>query len=254
MNSKKSKLLLSMKSVSLEIPLFNELPRTIKSSLVDSITGGKFSKKQGNNYIKAIQNINLKVYEGERIGLIGHNGAGKTTFLRLISGIYTISSGELIAKKKIYPMIDKSLLISSELSAFKAIKANYLLANNSLIGFDDFCKNIINFSGLGEYIYLPTKTFSQGMISRLTFSILTGLSHECLGLDEGFATGDMNFQIKAYDRLSEFISNSGTLFLASHSNELLTKFCKRGLVFNKGSIIFDGKINKAIDFYKKNYE
>ena len=254
MNSRKSKLLLSMKSVYLEIPLFNGIPRTIKSSLVDSITGGKFSRKKGKNYIKAIQNINLQVFEGERIGLIGHNGAGKTTFLRLISGIYSISSGELILKKKIYPMIDKSLVISMELSAIKAIKAHYLLAKNSLIGFDDYCKNIIKFSGLAEYIYLPIKTFSEGMISRLNFSILTGLSHECLALDEGFATGDFNFQAKAYDRLYEFISNSGTLFLASHSNELLTRFCDRGLVFKKGSIVYDGDINKAIDFYQKKYE
>ena len=254
MNSEKSNLLLSMKSVSLEIPLFSAFPRTIKSSLIDSITGGKFSRKKGSCYVKAIQNINLKVYEGERIGLIGHNGAGKTTFLRLISGIYNISGGELITKKKIYPMIDKSLLISMELSAIKAIKAHYLLARNTLVGFDDFCKNIISFSGLGEYVYLPTKTFSEGMISRLNFSILTGLSHECLALDEGFATGDMNFQKKAYDRLSEFISKSGTLFLASHSNELLTKFCDRGLVFKKGSIVFDGNIDEAIEYYKKKYE
>ena len=254
MIQKKSKLLLSMKSVSLEIPIFAGLPRTIKSLLVDSITGGKFTRKKGKNFIKAVQNINLKVYEGERIGLIGHNGAGKTTFLRLISGIYNISSGELISKKNIYPMIDKSLLISMELSAIKAIKAHYLFAKNSLVGFDDFCKDVTDFSGLGEYVYLPTKTFSEGMISRLSFAILTSLSHECLALDEGFATGDMNFQQKAYNRLTEFISNSGTLFLASHSNELLTKFCDRGLVFSKGSIVFDGDIYKALEFYKKQYE
>ena len=151
-------------------------------------------------------------------------------------------------------MIDKSLLISLELSAIKAIKAHYLLTKNTLNGFDDFCNNIINFSDLGEYIYLPIKTYSEGMISRLQFSILTGFSHECLALDEGFAAGDMNFQKKAFDRLSEFISNSGTLFLASHSNEFLEKFCERGLVFNKGSIVFDGEINKALDFYKKIYE
>ena len=99
MNFKKTNLLLSLKSVSLEIPLLTETPLTIKSSLINSITGGKFQRKKGKNYITAIQNINLKVYEGERIGLIGHNGAGKTTFLRLISGIYNISSGQLKAKK-----------------------------------------------------------------------------------------------------------------------------------------------------------
>ena len=91
------------------------------------------------------------------------------------------------------------------------------------------------------------------MISRLQFSILTGFSHECLALDEGFAAGDINFQKKAYDRLSKFISNRDSFF-ASHSNELLKKFCERGIVFNKGSIVFDGSIDEAINFYKKKYE
>tara|TARA_S200000501_G_C20821452_1_gene743021 strand:- start:441 stop:1205 length:765 start_codon:yes stop_codon:yes gene_type:complete len=249
----KPKLILSLESASLEIPLFNNIDRTIKKSLISTITGGVLKKTKNKKFVNALQNINLKVYEGERVGLIGHNGAGKTTFLRLISGIYSISSGKLKARKKIYPMIHKSLLTSQELSAIKAIKAHYLLINNNLVGFDEFCQNVINFSGLGEYIYLPIKTYSEGMLSRLQFAILTGNSHDCLALDEGFATGDINFQIKAYDRLAQFIANSGTLFLASHSNELLIKFCKRGLVFDKGVIIFDGLINNAIDFYQKRY-
>ena len=148
-------------------------------------------------------------------------------------------------------MIHKSLLTSEELSGIKAMKAHYLLINQNLKGFEDFCGNVVNFSGLGEYIYLPLKTYSQGMLSRLQFAILTGCSHECLALDEGFATGDIDFQKKAFNRLTEFISNSGTLFLASHSNELLLRFCKRGLVFEKGTIAFDGPIEKALNFYEE---
>ena len=92
-------------------------------------------------------------------------------------------------------------------------------------GFEKFSKNVVNFFRREIYI-LPLKTYSQGMLSRLQFAILTGCSHECLALDEGFATGDIDFQKKAYNRLTDFISNSGTLFLASHSNELLLTFCK----------------------------
>tara|TARA_Y100000589_G_scaffold236435_1_gene223859 strand:+ start:808 stop:1578 length:771 start_codon:yes stop_codon:yes gene_type:complete len=253
MDNSKRKLMLSLKSASLDIPLFADYNRTIKTSLINTFTGGVVRKSKNNNYVRALQNINLKVYEGERIGLIGHNGAGKTTFLRLISGIYHVSKGSLITRKNIYPMIHKSLIISQELSAIKAIKAHYLLINNSLNGFNDFCQNVIEFSGLGDYIYLPIKTYSEGMISRLQFAILTGCSHECLALDEGFATGDINFQNKAYKRLSKFISDSGTLFLASHSNDLLIRFCNRGLVFDKGLIIYDGLIKNAIDFYQKKY-
>ena len=253
MVSTKPKIILSLKSASLNIPLFTNVNRTIKTSLINTVTGGMLKKSKNNNYVRALQNIDLKVYEGERIGLIGHNGAGKTTFLRLISGIYNVSSGYLKTRKNIYPMIHKSLIISQELSAIKAIKAHYLLINNSLQGFDDFCRNVIDFSGLGDYVYLPIKTYSEGMISRLQFAILTGCSHECLALDEGFATGDINFQNKAYERLSKFISDSGTLFLASHSNELLIKFCNRGLVFDKGKIIYDGLIKNSIDFYQEKY-
>ena len=253
MDNTKPKLILSLKSASLDIPLFTNFNRTIKKSLINTFTGGTLKKSKNNNYVRALQNINLKVYEGERIGLIGHNGAGKTTFLRLISGIYNVSSGKFLTRKNVYPMIHKSLIISQELSAIKAIKAHYLLINNNLEGFEDFCQNVIDFSGLGDYIYLPIKTYSEGMISRLQFAILTEYSHECLALDEGFATGDINFQNKAYKRLSKFISDSGTLFLASHSNDLLMRFCNRGLVFDKGVIIYDGLINNAIDFYQKKY-
>ena len=145
-------------------------------------------------------------------------------------------------------MIHKSLLTSEELSGIKALKAHYLLINQNLKGFEKFSKNVVNFSGLGEYIYLPLKTYSQGMLSRLQFAILTGCSHECLALDEGFA-GDIDFQKKAYNRLTDFISNSGTLFLASHSINYF-KIFKRGLVFEKGAIAFDGPIKKALTFYE----
>ena len=251
MTKKQNEIILELRSASLDIPLFHSANRTLKSSFINSLTGGKFKKIKNITYINALNNLNIKFLEGERVGLIGHNGAGKTTFLRLISGIYSLSKGTIKRRTKIYPMIHKSLLTSEELSGIKAMKAHYLLINQNLKGFEDFCGKVVNFSGLGEYIYLPLKTYSQGMLSRLQFAILTGCSHECLALDEGFATGDIDFQKKAYNRLTEFISNSGTLFLASHSNELLLRFCKRGLVFEKGTIAFDGPIEKALNFYEE---
>ena len=189
------------------------------------------------------------MFEGERVALIGHNGAGKSTFLKLISGIYTATSGCFERRVRVFPMIQKSFITSPELSGFQAIKAHYLMVKGNLRGFDGFCEGVIEFSGLGDFIYLPVKTYSEGMSSRLLFSMLTAFSHECLAMDEGFGAGDCNFYEKAQQRLQTFIERAGTLFLASHSDNLLEQFCHRGLVFDQGSIVYDGPLDAALKFY-----
>ena len=123
------------------------------------------------------------------------------------------------------------------------------MRKNNLEGFEEYLKEVINFSGLGDFIYLPIKTYSSGMASRLNFAILTSFDFECLALDEGFGTGDLNFTEKAEARANEFIHQAGTLIFASHSDDLLRRFCNRGLVFDKGSIIFDGQLENALNFY-----
>ena len=125
------------------------------------------------------------------------------------------------------------------------------MMNNSLTGFQDFLEDITEFSGLGDYIYLPWKTYSEGMSARLMFSLLTYKNHECLALDEGLGTGDREFYDKAQVRLNDFLDRSGSLFIASHSTELLRRFCLRGLVFSGGNLIFDGNIEEALNFYEK---
>ena len=187
MTKKQSKTILELKSASLDIPLFHNTNRTLKSSFINSLTGGKFKKIKNITYINALNNLNIKFLEGERVGLIGHNGAGKTTFLRLISGIYSHTSGEFYKNIKIYPIIEKSFITSIELNGLTAIKAHYLQINNCLEGFEDFCEEIVNFTGLGEFLKLPIKTYSEGMKARLQFALTTSGKHESIALDEGFA-------------------------------------------------------------------
>ena len=138
----------------------------------------------------ALDDINLTILQGGRVALIGHNGAGKSTFLRLVSGIYRHTSGCFKAHVPVYPMINKSFVTSPELSGLQALRAHFLLVNGHLRGFEEFSDDVINFSGLGDYIHLPLKTYSQGMEARLLFSMLTGISHDCLAMDEGFGAGD----------------------------------------------------------------
>ena len=149
----------------------------------------------------------------------------------------------------VYPMIQKSLITSAELSGLQAVKAHYLMMHGNMKGFDDFLADVREFSGLGDYINLPVKGYSQGMLARLLFAVLTGVTHECLALDEGIGAGDNNFVEAAQHRLDAFIQGAGTLFLASHTDALLRRFCTRGLVFDQGRIVYDGELEQALTHY-----
>lgn len=242
---------LRLENVRLEIPVFSAETRSLKTSLIRSVTGGKLSRKGGKAMVAALQDVTCTVRQGERIALIGHNGAGKSTFLRLISGIYQHTAGRFEARVRVFPMIHKSFITSPELSGLQAIKAHYLMVNGHLGGFEAFADDVITFSGLGDYVRLPVKTYSQGMSARLLFAVLTAFRHECLALDEGFGAGDSSFYEQAQDRLHAFLSTTGTLVLASHSDALLRRFCQRGLVFEEGRIAFDGPLKDALAYYHR---
>jgi len=246
---------IEIKNLSLTIPIYYLESRSLTKRLtkkVINITGGELTKsKQGANII-ALNNINLTIMKGEKVGLIGHNGSGKTSFLRLISGIYEPTAGQINLSVEVYPMLQKTFLTSPELSGIDACKAYFLLKNYSLKGFESFLNEIIEFSGLGTYISLPVKTYSEGMSARLIFSILTSSHHECLAIDEGFGTGDAEFFDRAEERMEKFMESAGTLFLASHSEELLKQFCNRGIVFSHGSIVYDGPLEVALTYYHNN--
>ena len=242
-------LALKLESVRLDIPVFTNETRSLKASLIRSVTGGSLRRHRGGAVVTALQDISCTIHEGERVALIGHNGAGKSTFLRLISGIYKPTAGLFQAHVPVFPMIHKSFITSDELSGLQAVKAHYLLVHGNLRGFDAFQKDVVAFAGLGDFIHLPVKTYSQGMAARLLFAVLTSGSHECLAMDEGFGAGDNNFYDRAQDRLEHFLDTAGTLLLASHSESLLERFCSRGLVFREGRIVFDGLLNEALAFY-----
>ena len=242
---------LEMRQVSLQIPVFTTEMRSLGSTLLRSVTGGTLQRKGAGAVVEALRDISLSVRNGERVALIGHNGAGKSTFLRLISGIYKPSSGFMSVRTFVYPMINKSFVTSQELSGTQAVKAHYLMLNGNLRGFAEFLEDVIEFSGLGDYIHLPIKGYSQGMVARLLFALLTGISHDCLALDEGIGAGDQRFVEAAQKRLDAFIADAGTLFLASHSEDLLRRFCRRGLVFEGGRILWDGPLEEALSYYRE---
>ena len=242
-----------LNNVSLSIPIFSSESTLLKRKIIKTVAGGSlYIDSSKIPRVEALSNINCIIKPGEIVALLGHNGSGKTSFLKIISGIYTPTEGLIKKNLKVFPMIQKSFITSEELSGYIAAKAFYMNVYNSEKGFLEYFESLKEFSGIGDFIYLPLKTYSQGMYSRLLFSILTSFNHECLALDEGFSAADDYFNIKAEKRMDLFIKNSGTLIFASHSKELLKRFCDRGLVFEKGKIVFDGNIDHAIANYDKN--
>ena len=250
--SSSDKPIIEIEGVSLLIPVFSnnqKITKMLASSIKVPFTGGGLKVRNNQTNVEALSNLNVTFRKGERVALIGHNGSGKSTFLKLISGIYSLTSGKMKISVNVYPMLQKSFLTSNELSGIDAAKAHYLLIHSNLNGFNEYLREIINFSGLGDYISLPVKTYSEGMSARLIFSLLTSCKHDCLAIDEGFGTGDAEFFERAEKRLKSFIDSAGTLFLASHSEELLRQFCTRGIVFNHGSIVYDGHLDEALNYY-----
>ncbi len=250
--SKVNQTVIEMEGLSLYIPVFSndqKFTKIIANKIKVPFTGGGLEIDNKKTKIVALSNLNVTFSKGERVALIGHNGSGKSSFLKLISGIYSLTSGKIKISVDVYPMLQKSFLTSNELSGIDAAKAHYLLVNSNLNRFSEYLDEIIEFSGLGNYISLPVKTYSEGMAARLIFSLLTSCKHDCLAIDEGFGTGDNEFFERAEKRLKSFIDAAGTLFLASHSEELLKKFCTRGIVFNHGSIVYDGELDQALNYY-----
>ena len=247
---KESSIAIELQDVSLTIPVFGAEHRNLRKVLMNSVTGGRIIHSKAGVNVEALKNLNLLISVGEKVALIGHNGAGKSSFLRLISGIYSPSSGILRLGVAVYPMLQRSFITSEDLSGIDAAKAYYLLFNRKAHGFDEFLDKVKDFSGLGDFLSLPIRGYSEGMASRLMFAILTSRSHECLAIDEGFGTADASFFEKAEARLKDFIDSAGTLILASHSDDLLRKFCNRGLVFRHGSISYDGQLEEALSFYQ----
>ncbi|MBO8242344.1 ABC transporter ATP-binding protein [Prochlorococcus marinus XMU1410] len=242
--------MIKLENISLQIPIFTNETRHLKKKIIKSVTGGILSRRSADvTLIDALLDINCKIDRGERIALIGHNGAGKSSFLKLVSKIYEPTKGSIVSDVNVFPMIRKGFLTNDALSGYVAAKAQYLIINKTEKGFGEFLEKVVEFSGIGDFIYLPINTYSEGMASRLLFTLLTSFQHECLALDEGFGAGDNDFYNKAEKRLDEFIKSAGTLIFASHSDKLLERYCRRGLVFSKGRIVFDGVLEDALNFY-----
>ncbi len=237
-------------NVSIEFPIFNATGRSLTSSLLKVATGGLLdADPNGRVLVRALSHLNFKIKEGERVGLVGHNGAGKSTMLRALSGAYYPTKGNVTVSGSVGSLIDISLGINPEATGRENIYIRGALLGLSKADIQKQFREIVEFSELGEFIEMPVRTYSSGMHLRLAFAVSTIVRPEILLMDEWLSVGDESFKNKAESRLEELVSSTKILVIASHSRELITATCNRVIWLEHGQIKMDGPVSEVAPIY-----
>ncbi len=216
-----------------------------KPTLVEKFINGKDEE------FWALKDINLEIKKGEKVGIIGPNGCGKTTLLKLITSISTATRGKVLTNGKIVSLIDLEAGFQADLTGIQNIYLNGMILGMTKSEIEKKLQEIINFADIRQFIDVPLYTYSQGMKLRLGFSIAISSSSDTLILDENIDSGDQNFKIKSYRRLQEDIRNGKTIILASHSMVTINNIAKRVIWINSGEIFKDGPPHSIISNYEK---
>ena len=198
----------------------------------------------------ALKDVSLEVKRGEVLGIVGRNGSGKSTLLKVISGIYKPTSGTAVSAGRVAPMLELGSGFDPELSG----RENIFL-NGAIMGFDEeYLKtkydDIVTFSELGDFINVPLKTYSSGMVMRLAFSVATMVEPEILIVDEILAVGDAAFQQKSFDRMMQIIRGGTTVLFVSHHEEQIRALCDRVLWLDHGQVVEIGPMAEVSDRYQ----
>jgi lipopolysaccharide transport system ATP-binding protein len=241
---------IKLNKVEVVFPVFNAVSLSLKNRALSAITGGKIDRRQdGISLVKGLENITLNIRSGERIGLVGHNGAGKTTLLRILSGIYPPTSGSAEISGDCIALINIGLGIDPEATGRENILLRGVMMGIRPAAIRKKTDEIIAFTGLGDFIDLPFRTYSTGMQMRLAFAVSTCIQPQILIMDEWLATGDEEFRARANQRLSEIVGAAKILILASHSRELLLNNCTRVIWLEHGKIRMDGESEVVLSAY-----
>lgn len=244
----KSSPIVEIDHVSKSFYLWKERPNNLKSYLVLAMKGELFKREV--EEIPVLSDVSFQIYPGEFVGIMGRNGVGKSTLMRLITGIYEPTSGTIDTRGKVAPLISLGAGFNPELSGYENI-----FLNASILGLGrsktlERLDTIISFSGLEKKIHMPIKNYSSGMVVRLGFSIATHIDADILLLDEVLGVGDAGFKAKSMEKIFELHKQGKTIILVSHSPGLVAEHCSRCVLLNNGVKIFDGEAQDGAKKYE----
>lgn len=206
-------------------------------------------KAQKRHY--ALNGVNLCIRKGETVGIIGTNGSGKSTILKIITGVLSPTSGQVKVDGRISALLELGAGFNQE---YNGIENVYL--NGTMMGFtdkeiDEKLPDILEFADIGDYVNQPVKTYSSGMFVRLAFAVAINIEPEILIVDEALSVGDVFFQAKCYHKFEEFKKMGKTIVFVSHDLSVISKYCDRVFLLNKGTLLGEGSPKEMIDAYKR---
>jgi len=253
----------SVRDLRVEFPIYDVYMRSLRHQLGlgrlassigrgRAVVGGAIDAgRAGKMVIKALNGVSFELHDGDRVGLLGRNGSGKSTLLRTIAGIYEPTSGEIEVRGRVTPLFDLQLGMDPDATGLENISLRGRMLNLSPRQIEDSLDDIASFTQLGDYLYMPIRTYSAGMKVRLAFGVSTAITPEILILDEMIAAGDAAFVESVQSRLKRFIERPGILVVASHSMTLLRQWCNKGMLLDHGALVTQGPIDEAIARYRK---
>lgn len=241
---------ISLENVSVSFPIYHGGSRSLKKNLLFRSSGGHLATDASHRItVEALRNVSARFQPGDRVALVGSNGAGKTTLLRVMAGIYEPVSGNVISRGRISPMFDIGLGIDSEISGYDNIRLRGLILGLTPNEIEERMQDIVEFTELGDYLGIPVRTYSSGMMTRLVFAVATCFAPEILLMDEWIVAGDATFISKAQHRIQSFVENASILVLASHSLQICRQFCNKAMWMESGQIRAFGPVGEILDAY-----
>jgi len=240
--------IIEVNDVSMRFRMVNDRVSGLKEYVVQLLSG----KIQYNEF-EALKHVSFHVNKGEVVGLVGHNGAGKSTMLKVLSGIYKPTEGQITVRGNIAPMLELGSGFDWELTGRENI---YL--NGSILGYSKEFLNskydeIVEFSEIGRFIDVPMRNYSSGMIARLAFSVASVVVPEVLIVDEVLSVGDANFQMKSYARMMELMHGGTTVLFVSHNLDQIRQMCQHVVWLDHGQVKMFGETQEVCDAYEKTF-
>lgn len=241
---------IELKNVTMDIPIF-DARRSFRSTIANKYIGGNIKNYDNTSgvAVRALENINFRLEDGDRLGLVGHNGSGKTTLLRVLGRIYKPLQGRMSYQGRITSLFNISPGIEMDDTGVDNIRTIGQYLGMPQAEIQEKMAEIIEFSELGDFIHLPIRTYSSGMLTRLSFGVATALNPDILLMDEGIGAGDENFAKKAKERLDNFYKQINILVIASHSRQLIKDICNKAILLEHGKIVAAGGVDEVFDRY-----
>jgi lipopolysaccharide transport system ATP-binding protein len=240
---------IDVRHLDLEFPLYHAQARSLKKRVLATVSGRMGEDSRHRVVVEALRDVSFSLASGERLGLVGGNGAGKTTLLRTLAGIYEPVAGHVRVEGSLNALLDQSMGMNPELTGRENIRLRGLMQGFSEAAIARLEDDVRAFADLGDFLELPVRTFSAGMMVRLGFAMATAIRPQVLLMDEWLLAGDANFMDKARARVGDLVRSVEILVLSTHAIDIVRTWCTRLLWLDQGRVRADGDVTEVLEAY-----